>query len=1098
MGIALRSGSRVTIAMLIGILTMITVIILSITIYSLYQASFETERQRLAETVKSRARFIEAVARFDREYADKQFEGSAEEATLIQIEEAHNNFEGFGETGEYVLAKHIEENIVFLLRHRHDHVTKPKDVLFASNLAEPMRRALLGESGTHVGLDYEGQMVLAAYEPVAEFNMGAVVKIDIAEIRAPFIRAGLIAMGAAILFILIGAFLFARIGMPLIRRVEASEENLKLALESSGVGTWSWNIIEDKHHWDNFIHPLFGLAPGSFSGNIEEFFDLLHPEDRIRTKLAVQKAVEKGSEYNSEYRTIWPNGEVHTLVARGKVYYNKYHQAERMTGVVFDITDRREVESKLEFTQFAIDEAPDMAFWLRSDGSFFYVNDAASQRLGYPKQTLLTMKAFDVNPIHSAKAWGEHWKEVRDKKKFTFEAAILCKSGEIFPAEFSVNYVVVNGQEYNCSFVRDISARKEVEEEIRQVSNLTSTIISSLNVGITIYDESGQCTLANDAMVTLVGAGSKEALLAQNYNTIPTWNSGLLAAAKTSFKNKKPQRQKIEMTTTFGKYAAIDCYFIPFQLNNQPHLLFTAYDITDLRNYEQLMGEYENKLNLLSASVEQTEESIVITDLDGSIIYSNAAFAALTGYEAEEAVGRNPRILKSGRQSAAFYRQMWSTLATGDSWQGRMVNKRKDGSLYPALLTVSPIKNDEGVVTNYVGIQQNLSVIESLEEQLHQAQKMEALGTLVGGIAHEFNNSLAAVTGNLYLAKKEAAILPSVVDKIETVERLSFASAELIKSLLSFARKGIVDKATISLAPFLKESIKLQRISLPENIALNIEVIDDDVLIEADANLLQQLLMNLINNSRDAVQDVSQPTITITIRKFEADAEFFERHPECHAKAYAKICVGDNGVGISAEHLPHMFEPFHTTKSVGQGTGLGLAMAYGTVQSHHGGAIEIESVEGIGTKVKIYLPIFYAEEAQTIEGLIEIDVVSGKGETILLVDDNESLLTTGRAILESLSYKVLTASNGQEAIAVYQANKDTVALILTDVVMPVMGGVDAVKKIRESAPDVKVIFTTGYDRNHMRKADHMDDEDMISKPFKLDELSLLLRAKLER
>ena len=247
-----KQGSRRSIALLIAIFTVITAIVLNITFFSLYQTAFETEQLRLAETVKSRARFIEAVAKFDRENTGKEYSGGPEEATLTQIREAHQNFQGFGETGEYVLAKHVDDQIVFLLRHRHDNVTQPENVPFESTLAEPMRRALMGKSGTVIGLDFDGEMVLAAYEPVAELNLGAVVKIDIAEIRAPFIRAGLFAIGAAILFIFIGATLFMRIGMPLIRRAEKSEENLNLALQSSGAGTWNWNIVKDSRHIDVF------------------------------------------------------------------------------------------------------------------------------------------------------------------------------------------------------------------------------------------------------------------------------------------------------------------------------------------------------------------------------------------------------------------------------------------------------------------------------------------------------------------------------------------------------------------------------------------------------------------------------------------------------------------------------------------------------------------------------------------------------------------------------------------------------------------------------------------------------------------------------
>ncbi|ATX79567.1 PAS domain S-box-containing protein [Mariprofundus aestuarium] len=504
-------------------------------------------------------------------------------------------------------------------------------------------------------------------------------------------------------------------------------------------------------------------------------------------------------------------------------------------------------------------------------------------------------------------------------------------------------------------------------------------------------------------------------------------------------------------------------------------------------------AEAEAKLTKLSQGVEQSGESMVIMDFQGVVEYVNPAFSRLSGYSIDEVIGNLALWFKNSNDPVG--RDLWGSMILGNPWHGRIINEKKDGSTYPSMLTVSPIRNDAGDLINYVAVQQDLSEHENLEEQFRQAQKMEALGTLVGGIAHEFNNSLAGMTGNLYLAKQGASQLPEVVARLEVVEKLSFRSAELIKNLLSFARKGIIQKTDIVLSTLLKEVIKIYQASLPEHIKLNTDIEATSVVVHGDQNLLQQSLMNIINNACDALHGVDDPSISIKLDVFAADGDFRVAHPECKPGNYASISIRDNGVGIKADDLPHIFEPFYTTKTVEQGAGLGLSMVYGALQSH-GGAIEIDSAKDVGSLVRIYLPLVdvSAEEGAGSESSI---VTQGQGERILLVDDNITLLSSEKAILESLNYKVLTASNGQEAIDLFNANMNSVDLVLMDVVMPVMGGVEAVRKLRELKPELKVVFSSGYDRENIHKSDGLGSETIISKPFKVEALSAALRTELD-
>jgi len=518
-------------------------------------------------------------------------------------------------------------------------------------------------------------------------------------------------------------------------------------------------------------------------------------------------------------------------------------------------------------------------------------------------------------------------------------------------------------------------------------------------------------------------------------------------------------------------------------------LVGTKSDITARKQSEESSRK-------LAQAVEQAGESILIADREGIIEYVNPAFSKLTGYSAGEAIGKKPNIISSARQSTSFYEKMWQTILSGHVWQGKLNDRKKDGSLYPTMLTVSPIKSKSGEITHFVGIQQDLSEYEALENRFYQAQKMEAIGTLVGGIAHEFNNSLAAMTGNLYLAKKQTADMPDVIKRLNTIETLSFRSAELITNMLSFARRGIVQKTAINLPSFINEIINMHRISMPENIVLNLDIETAPMMIRWDANLLQQVVMNLLNNARDTLTGNENPLITISLRRFVADQAFHDKHPDIDTEQFARLAITDNGAGIKAEHLAHIFEPFYTTKEVGKGTGLGLSMVTGAIQTHHA-HIEVESEEGEGSCFSIYFPLQKEREDSAVSRTDESGK-TGKGEIILLADDEAHILDVGKEVLEALGYQVLVATDGLELVDLFKAHQNHIALIITDIMMPNLGGAGAVEIIRKIQPDIKIIFTTGYDKAEERLDNmQMQAETVLYKPYNIAELSSMIRKQLK-
>jgi len=615
-------------------------------------------------------------------------------------------------------------------------------------------------------------------------------------------------------------------------------------------------------------------------------------------------------------------------------------------------------------------------------------------------------------------------------------------------------------------------------------------------------DASGIITVWNPEAEKIFGWRSEQAIGRLMEDTIipPEYRSAHaqgLKAFLTSGKKGIIAKRIIEITGIHfdGHVFPVELSVVPVRVDDA--WIFNAF-IRDISVRKQA----EAQLRKLSRAVEQAGESIVITDKDGMIEYVNTAFTSITGYPAEKAIGKTPRILKSGKQNTAFYKNVWDTILSGKVWQSKIINRKKDGTFYPVLLTISPIRNDVGEITHFAASHADLTEHDEMQAKFEQAQKMEAVGTLVGGIAHNFNNILAGIAGNMYLLRSKLKDMPELEDKVRRVEKLSFEAADMIAELLAFARKGIVEKKNVDLSVFLREAYKLAAIALPSNIKVTQEFTRESLPIHGDANQIQQVLLNVLNNARDAVADVNKPEIRVCLERFEADSTFIKGHQGLDGKtlrkgqAFARLSISDNGCGIPKEQLSEIFEPFFTTKEVGIGTGLGLAMSYGTVRDH-GGVLDVESEVGKGTVFSMYLPLVQPR-ATAIKMADKKPVTCGGGETILLADDEQHVRETVAEVLATIGYKVLQAKDGREAMDIFKTNQEEIALTVLDVVMPHCGGIQLAEQIRVVNPDMPVIFMTGYDNEQvLGSSEQPRNSKILTKPVRFEALSHSIRQLLD-
>jgi two-component system cell cycle sensor histidine kinase/response regulator CckA len=516
-----------------------------------------------------------------------------------------------------------------------------------------------------------------------------------------------------------------------------------------------------------------------------------------------------------------------------------------------------------------------------------------------------------------------------------------------------------------------------------------------------------------------------------------------------------------------------------------------------LHSSQQKRQAAEDSARKLACAVEQSGDTILVTNRDGLIEYVNPAFEALTGYTQAEVVGKTPNLLKSPQPAPVLYRELWETIHPGETRRDILVNRKKNGELYYTDESVTPIQDAEGHVTHFVSNARDLTERLRLEAKLLQSQKMDAIGRLAGGIAHDFNNLLTIITSYSELALD--SVLPTSPAQARIQEILSAArrAADLTRQLLAFSRKQPQALRVAELNPVISEIVKILHRLIREDIDLVYTPGEGMGRVRLDPIQIEQILMNLAANSRDAMPQGGQ--LTIETSDVTLDEQFADRKRAVIPPGrYAVILVTDTGAGISAENLPHIFEPFYTTKPSGQGTGLGLATVYGIVKQNHG-FVWAYSESGMGTVFKIYLPCVEEQAVVATASDSATEAAPRGDETILLVEDEEPLRRAAAEYLRLRGYNVLEARNGLDALSVSKSHASKIHIAVTDVVMPHMSGGQLAKELETLRPDTKLFFVSGYAGQTVLDHKVVDVENnFLQKPFTLKQLAGKIRTALDR
>jgi PAS domain S-box-containing protein len=706
------------------------------------------------------------------------------------------------------------------------------------------------------------------------------------------------------------------------------------------------------------------------------------------------------------------------------------------------------------------------------------VNERLCQMLGYSKAELTGLTWAELTHPDDLTDDYQLFEEVLagKRERYELDKRFIRKNGSVVYTALSVSCQrnAEGTVEYFLASLQDITARKQADEALRKSETMLSEVINSVPQSIFWKDLHSIYLGCNEVFARIAGLSDPKSVVGKTDFDLP-WareNAEVYQADdQIVMESGQPKRRYLEsLQQSNGSRLWIETTKVPLRAadGGVNGVLGVFDDITKRRDSEKM-------LHLRGAALEAAANAIVITDRQGIIEWANPAFTTLSSWELTEALGKNPReLVKSGKHDAAFYQQMWDTILAGRVWQGEVINRRKDGELRTESMTITPVRDGQETISHFIAIKQDITVQKAIEARMIQTQRIESIGTLASGVAHDLNNILSPmllVAGMLKDTLREEGDL----ELVAMVQAGAKRGSEIVKQLLTFSRGQKGERIPVQLRHLVKEVAMVVRETFPREIELHLNLGNDLWTITADPTQLHQVLLNLCVNARDAMLKGGHLTIgaaNVTLQEGTPGLA-----PGAHPGPYLAIKVHDTGHGIPPAIRHRIFDPFFTTKPLGMGTGLGLSTVLGVVQSH-GGFVTVASEPDKGTTFTVYFPA--TDEvalpsplgtAATAESALpsplgtaataEVAKSAPSAHMILVVDDEPSIIRGSKILLELHGYRVITAVNGRDALIQYIQNQVQVRLVLSDLMMPVMNGINLVRALRALDPKLHIIMTSG-------------------------------------
>jgi PAS domain S-box-containing protein len=634
--------------------------------------------------------------------------------------------------------------------------------------------------------------------------------------------------------------------------------------------------------------------------------------------------------------------------------------------------------------------------------------------------------------------------------------------------------------------LQEAKNRKERKQAEQQVA-LLSFALNSIHEAAFMIDEKARIQYVNDEACRLLGYTREELLSMDPQDINPLLSPECHDDYWNDLKTHRALTYESKIKAREGGIFPVEINANYFEYQGQSYNLNLVRDITERKQAEQSIRQ-------LSQAVEQSPVSIVITDIEGRIEFANAKFTQTTGYSFADVSGRTHSVLQSDDTPAQEYRHLWETISTGGVWRGEMKNRKKSGELFWEQATIAPIRDQDNAITHYVAVKEDITERKRLDEQLRQVQKMEAIGQLAGGIAHDFNNILSAITGYTELSISTLKPESEASSYLSQVMEASRRAKELVYQILMFSRETAQELKPIRIDFPVKEALKLIRASVPATIEIRSKLLSTASAL-ADPTQIHQIVMNLCTNAAQAMRE-NGGLLEVHLADIRIDhGEHSRCYPDAKPGEYIRLEVSDQGCGIEGQYLHRIFDPFFTTKKRGEGTGMGLSVVHGIVRSY-GGHLYAHSQLGKGSKFELLIPA--KESAALPEAVLEMPIPTGS-EAILFVDDETMIVDIAKRMLESLGYHVVAKTNAAEALEAFRKDPDGFDLVVTDMTMPKLTGLDLAEKIFQVRPGFPVVLCTGFDVTlNEEKIFSNGLQAIIYKPILRREMATVVRKILDR
>jgi len=899
-------------------------------------------------------------------------------------------------------------------------------------------------------------------------------------------------------------------------KLRETQEALDLAISGSNAGLWDLKFnpedpykIPDEIYISPRLKGFIGFSEDEFPNSISAWHSRIHPEDLELVKKVAQEHLEGEREIHEvEYRIYHKDGSIRWIHSRGKIKRDKDGVPKRWTGIDWDITEQKKREEELRASEDkyrALVEKSLQGILIVQDFRIVYANERCAEITGYTLEELLSLPTEKViklvHPEDRALVWGRFKDRLQGKDvPSQYEYRGIRKDGSIRWLEMFSSLIEYHGKSAVQAAIVDITERKQAEEELWKSEESYKNLIETARDVIFTLSPYGVITSLNSAFNVITG-WSRADWVGKPFNPLVHQDDLPLAMEKFkySLQGELSESFELRIRTMPGGYVTGEFVLAPQIRNGKVvNILGIARDITERKRTEESLRESEERYR---TAIENSNDGVSITK-EGLHLYVNKKFLEIFGYEnAEEILGKPISI----------------TIHPDDRDRVMEISlKRERGEVVPTCYDFKGVKKNGDIVyievsvarVHYLGEIVSLAYLRditerkrmeqemfSLQEQLRQAQKMEAIGRLAGGVAHDFNNILSVIKGTCQLSLLDLREGDPLYNNLKEIDRAADRAADLTRQLLAFSRKQVMEMRVVDLNDVVKGLKKMLRRIIGEDIELVTYLSDGLGRVRVDPSQMEQAIINIVVNARDAMPQGGK--LTIETANVELDEEYARRHIAVKPGSYVMLSISDTGVGMTKEVQERVFEPFFTTKEMGRGTGLGLSTVYGIVKQS-GGNIWVYSEVGRGSTFKIYLP--RVEEALE-EGVREevIGEVPRGSETILVVEDEEVVRKLAVRLLKKQGYKVLEAPDGGQAFILCEKYQDPIHLILTDVVMPGMSGRELVERLQRIHPEVRVLYMSGYTDNVILHHGILEEGvAFIQKPFTLETLARKVREVLDR